>query len=70
MRERIVDIRIDRQRMFEPREIGQAHFGQARAPRMRLMPASGKGTQVTIGKRQHHQFRRALAQILRLFIGV
>ena len=61
--QRLLDIGIDRQRMFQRRQIGQAQAGQRRSALARPMPARRKGAEIAVGEGQHHQIGRALAQV-------
>src|SRR5581483_3057672 len=60
LRQRALDIGIDRERMTQFREIGEPQRWQAVAT---AVPASRKGREIGIREREHHEIGRVLADV-------
>ncbi len=56
----LLDIEVDRQRMFEAQQIGQPQAGRSRRPRRRC---AGQAGEIGIRGRQHHQVAGRLFEI-------
>ncbi len=60
-RQRLLDVEIDRERMGQAAQIGKTQARQRLPPGA---PRCGESAEITVGKRQHDEVRRGLAEIL------